>query len=641
MSKRKENQKLLIVESPTKAKTLSSYLGVGWVVLATKGHIKDLPPKEFGIDINNNFEPSYQWLSGKKKVVDSIIRAAKSSSQIFIASDPDREGEIIAKHLFDELSFLKKEVFRIRLKEISKQELESQLKLKSNILQTEVDSQIARRLVDRIFGYKLSPVLWKNLKVAALSAGRVQSTVLHWIHLREKEILNFVSETYYQLKLKGQVLGEKIEILHQKAKLDLEEIEKILNRIGYTDRVSEVKLPLESIKEKRIQKKPALPFTTASLQETASKVLGFDSKKTMRIAQSLFEGKPIFGESKGLITYMRTDSTRVSPSKRNRAIEFLSKNHSKLISENVRIQKSKNKIQDAHEAILPVDVFISPDAIQNKLSTDEYKLYKLIWERFLSSLLKPEELKETVYTFSKAGESFIWKHEEVLDFGYKDFPDPKKQKKNPKPNFKIGDEFELESILKEEKETTCPERYTEARLIKKMEEEGIGRPSTYSATIDTLKKRKYILEIKKKIGPTNLGMRVDEFLDLNFSSLIQDEFTKGLEEKLDSISTGKIHKLEVVSEFYNFLNSVLKLNNESNFVRNKSKLVTETNPSKVKKESESNKVSKLFIPPKQENFCPKCKDGVLRSKFTKAGKTLFYCSNYPHCDYITYENKKK
>jgi len=641
LSKKKVSQNLLIVESPTKAKTLSSYLGVGWVVLATKGHIKDLPPKEFGIDIHNNFEPTYQWLAGKKKLVDVIKKEVRLSSCVYIASDPDREGEIIAKHLFDEFVPFKKDIYRLRLKEISKQELETQIKLKSNVSQNEVDSQVARRLVDRIFGYKLSPVLWKNLKLASLSAGRVQSTVLHWIQLREKEILNFVAETYYQLKLKGKVLGEHIEILHQKPRLDFEGIEKILNSLGYANVDSKIRIPLVSIKEKIILKNPSLPFTTASLQETASKVLGFDSKKTMRVAQSLFEGKPIFGESKGLITYMRTDSTRVSASRRNRAIEFLKQNHSNLISEQFRVQKVKNKIQDAHEAILPVDVFLSPEKIQNKLSLDEFKLYKLIWDRFLSSLLKPEEIKETVFTFSKNGEKFFWKHEEVLNFGYKNFPNPKKLTKNPRPNYAIGDEFELESIVKEEKETTCPERYTEAKLIKQMEEKGIGRPSTYSATIETLKKRKYIVEIKKKIASTNLGKKVDEFLDLNFNSLIQDEFTKGLEEKLDFISTGNVQKLAVVTEFYNFLDSVLKQKRANVQVESDSKLIQQVNLSKLKNESESSRTSANFKIRKEENLCPKCKEGVLRSKFTKAGKTLFFCSNYPHCDYITYENQKK
>lgn len=641
---------LLIVESPTKAKSLSSYLDRGWAVVATKGHIKDLPSSEFGIDIHNQFEPSYVWLKGKKSLFLGIQKLAKESKEIFIASDPDREGEIIAKHIYDELIKFKKPIYRIRLKEISKEELFKQLNNKSGIREADVESQIARRLVDRIFGYRISPDLWKFLKNPNLSAGRVQSTVLSWICEREQKILNFVTEIYYILKLQGFVNSEAYELTHTKHKLSEEEINKILLNIGFNGKNSDVRLNLISIKDKKIKKNPPPPFTTASLQEMASKTLGFNSKKTMRTAQNLFEGKSIYGgERKGLITYMRTDSTRVSDSKKYLGIEFLKSKYGDLISNSYSPKKTKKNVQDAHEAVIPVDVNLTPDQIKVSLTTDEFKLYQLIWERFLTSLLNPELGIETNYQFEKNGELFELKFEETIEFGYKNFPKPKEIIKKNKPLLNLGDEYLLTEVIKEEKETTCPERYTEGKIIKMMEEKGVGRPSTYSQTLETLKTRKYILEQKKKLSPTSLGLRVNEFLILNYKSLIGEIFTKELEEKLDSICESKATKLDVLTSFYETLTNLMKNNR---IFKNDKYTDKKMNPNTVgvqskisKEEKNSFKETKMILTDSIEsydiNLCPKCKIGSLKTKLAKNGKTIFFCSKYPHCDYITYESKRK
>ncbi|TGM06097.1 type I DNA topoisomerase [Leptospira jelokensis] len=645
-----------MVESPTKAATISSYLGKDWVVVATKGHIKDLPPKSYGVDFSNSFEPEYEWLKGKKNLFQLIQTKAKRSSAIYIASDPDREGEIIAKHCFDELKKLKKPMYRLRLKEITKEELSLQLQKKMGLDWQSIESQIARRVVDRIFGFEVSPDLWRKLKIPTLSAGRVQSTVLHWICEREKEIQNFSKETYYQIKLIGTFLNQKIELKYQsKDKLKLEDTNQVLKEIQILPEPSRLKeLVLSHIKIKKINRNPPKAFSTASLLESSFRSLKFDSKKTMRIAQSLFEGKKLqSGETVGLITYMRTDSTRVSDSKRELGVNFLKKHYPTLLLEgNRKNQKQKKFSQDAHEAVVPIDPNLRPDLIKSYLTADEWKLYQLIWERFLVSLMKPEIGQEVIYEFPIGNHLFLHSFEDISDFGFKNFYgiNEKREKKNLLG--KVGDSFFYETHSIEEKETEPPTRYTQGKLIQKMEDTGVGRPSTYATILETLLKRKYIVEYQKNIGPSALGMKVDDYLFLNFGEMIGESFTKDLETKLDQITEKKESREQLVSSFYHQLQIILKSPRKMNV----GSIQKNPNQSEDKKQKKSNSnqrpsginhrnieinpeptKSKVSLNTGSNQTCPKCLEGFVKTKLGKNGKTIYFCSRYPHCDYITYD----
>ncbi|WP_409996913.1 type I DNA topoisomerase [Leptospira sp. 85282-16] len=628
---------------------MASYLDKDWVVVATKGHIKDLPPKSYGVDFKNQFEPEYEWLKGKKAVFSAIKSKAKLSSVIYIASDPDREGEIIAKHCYDELVKLKKPIFRLRLKEISKEEVSRQIQLKFGLDLAEIESQIARRVVDRIFGFEVSPDLWKQLKISSLSAGRVQSTVLHWICEREKEIQNFSKEIYYQLRLHGSVLGESIDLDHQtKDKLDSNSIQNLLSDIEILPEPSKLKnLILSQIKKKNIKRNPPPAFSTASLQETSFRILGFDSKKTMKLAQMLFEGKKIgTGERVGLITYMRTDSTRVSLDKRELGEDYLNKYFPGLLSNINSIPKKQKKYsQDAHEAVIPTNPNLTPDSISSYLSPDERKLYTLIWERFLVSLMKPELGEETIYEFQKEKHTFYYKNELITDFGFKAFFKTDKKKIQKQLDWKLGERFLYESYTIEEKQTEPPVRYTQGKLVQKMEDTGVGRPSTYGSIIETLKTRKYIVEYHKSIGPTALGLKVNDYLFLNFQDMIGESFTKDLEEKLDQVTENKESRILLIQNFYEGLlrilrsprkkNTPLAPVNVPNVEQNKSERAVAKKTSSSKKQNI--KLDTIESSLKPTNICPVCQLGFVKTKLGKKGKTIYFCSRYPHCDYITYE----
>ncbi|WP_408611538.1 type I DNA topoisomerase [Leptospira abararensis] len=628
---------------------MASYLDKDWVVVATKGHIKDLPPKSYGVDFKNQFEPEYEWLKGKKTVFSAIKTKAKLASIIYIASDPDREGEIIAKHCYDELLRLKKPIFRLRLKEISKEEVNRQIQLKSGLDLAEIESQIARRVVDRIFGFEVSPDLWKQLKISSLSAGRVQSTVLHWICEREIEIQNFSKEIYYQLKLKGFVYNEPVVLDHQtKDRLDSKSIQNLLSEIEILPQPTRLKeITLSQIKKKNIKRNPSPAFSTASLQETSFRVLGFDSKKTMKLAQMLFEGKRIgSGERIGLITYMRTDSTRVSESKRKLGEKYLNQHFPGLVSAGSFIPKKQKKYsQDAHEAVIPTNPNFSPDSIASYLSPDERKLYQLIWERFLVSLMKPELGEETVFEFQKDKHVFVYKNEFITDPGFKAFTDKEKKKPQKRLDWKLGDRFIYESYSVEEKQTEPPVRYTQGKLVQKMEDTGVGRPSTYGSIIETLKTRKYIVEYHKSLGPSALGMKVNEYLFLNFHDMIGESFTKDLEEKLDQVTDKKESRVTLIQNFYEGLMRILKSPrkklHQASYNSHSKEIEKVPEESSLKKSISNKKEKEPFVSSplslKGSNLCPVCKVGVVKTKLGKKGKTIYFCSRYPHCDYITYE----
>lgn len=547
---------------------------------------------------------------------------------------------------------LKKPIFRLRLKEISKEEVDRQIKLKSGLDLAEIESQIARRIVDRIFGFEVSPNLWKQLKISSLSAGRVQSTVLHWICEREKEIQNFSKEIYYQLKLQGSVSGESVVLDHQtKDKLDSKSIQKVLIDIGILPEPNQLKeILLSEIKKKNIKRNPPPAFSTASLLETSFRILGFDSKKTMKIAQTLFEGKSIgSGERVGLITYMRSDSTRVSDSKRELGVNYLKKHFPGLVLEgSITPKKQKKYSQDAHEAVIPIRPDYSPEIIGTYLSNEERSLYTLIWDRFLTSLMKPELGEETVYEFHKNNHVFIYKNEFITDSGFKAFGKRDQKKNSKKFDWKIGERFLYDSHTIEEKQTEPPVRYTQGKLVQKMEDTGVGRPSTYGSIIETLRTRRYIVEYHKSIGPTTLGMIVDDYLFLNFQEMIGESFTKDLENKLDQITEDKSSRINLIQNFYDSLLGLLRTprkkytSTERKYPKYKEETLpgsyTKPNPNRSARIKAS--TTKISIPKEQTNAktCPVCKEGVVKTKLGKKGKTIYFCSRYPHCDYITYES---
>jgi DNA topoisomerase-1 len=603
------------------------------VVLATKGHLKDLPPKDYGIDFKNDFFPSYQWLKGKKVLFSSIKKSAKIASDIYIASDPDREGEMIAEHISEELGSIRAKKYRIRLNEISKKSLENAIASPGSIDPQLVDSQVCRRLIDRIFGFEISPVLWRDLKISGLSAGRVQSAVLKWICERELEIRNFVSEAYISLKAVIVYENRKIELSYvlknEEKKLDKRAASEILKKYGVTESdmiPRDLLFTLEKIEEKDYKYNPPNAFTTASLQETAAKVLGFSSSQTMRIAQSLYEGKRIGGEMVGLITYMRTDSTKVSDIKRQKAISYLSKKRPELKLGLAKSVKSKLHAQEAHEAILPTDPGLAPEHLRTYLSKDELSLYELIWNRLFTSLLEPETGVERSYTFESKEERWITKQKQGKSLGYKQLNDTRVLPKDELFGLKIGASVLCNEFITEDKKTTPKERYTEGQIVAKMETTGIGRPSTYSQIIDTLKKRKYILEVKKKLGATALGERVNDYLVSGFFDLIGEKFTKEMEIALDELAGGKGDRLSILNSFYKRVKQL----------KEKDVIVSKKNSDSVKQDSRM-KAPGAKRQATSNSICPVCGKGQIRSKFSKNGKTIYFCSQYPQCDFVSYE----
>lgn len=606
-------------------------------MLATKGHIKDLPPKEYGIDFENEFSPTYVWLKGKKTLFSSIKKASKTAVSVFIASDPDREGEMIAEHIASELGKISGKIYRIRLHEISKKALNDATKTPGKIDFHLVESQICRRLIDRIFGFEISPVLWKDLKISGLSAGRVQSAVLKWICDREEEIRNFVSEDY--VSLEAIICNEDHEIklsyvlADEEKRLDRSSSLLILKKYGMTA-PGKTPAKLHFVLTKKVDKKykilPPPPFTTASLQETAAKVLGFSSSQTMKLAQSLYEGINVRGEMVGLITYMRSDSTRLSEAKSLRVKEFISNSRPDLDLGKERSSKSRMHAQEAHEAITPTDPFRTPASLLKSLSRDEAALYQLIWERTLVSFLEPETGIERSYTFEGNSEFWNCKQKEGTSLGFKKFHTKTVLPTDPLANLEIGSSVVCTEILAEEKQTVPKDRYTEGQIISKMERTGIGRPSTYSQTLETLKKRKYVLEVKKKIGSTALGEKVNRHLVASFSELIGEGFTKEMEMSLDVLASGKGEKLTLLKRFFEKIKD-LKLNRSV-----KSQPIREKKESKSKPQASNDSKKEI-----KTLFCPVCKEGSIRSKFSKTGKTIYFCSRYPQCDFVSYEPVKK
>ncbi len=656
--------KLIIVESPAKANTIKKFLGGNTKVVASMGHIRDLPKSKLAIDTEHDFEPEYINIRGKASLINSLKKDAKNSKQVYLATDPDREGEAIAWHLAYILGIPQDSICRITFNEITKEAVKEAVKKPRKIDLNLTDAQQARRVLDRIVGYKISPVLWKKVK-RGLSAGRVQSVAVKLICDREEEIEHFVPEEYWNItailsdtktkkSFESKFVGknkEKIE-LHSK-----EEVDKILQDL------EKAKFIVEDVTTGEKKRNPAPPFTTSTMQQEASRKLGFAIRKTMSVAQGLYEGVKIPERgTTGLITYMRTDSTRISDEARNMAKEVIEKNFGEQYYEN-RFYKVKNDSQDAHEAIRPSYPDLSPEQIKEYLTPDQYKLYRLIYNRFIASQMTSAvydtitiDINANEYNFRTTGQSI--KFRGFMTLYVEDTDDEKESEELGIANIPYlnkKDEVKKEEIQTKQSFSEPPPRYTEASLVKTLEEKGIGRPSTYAPTITTILARNYIEKVQKTIFPTELGKIVNKLLVENFEGVINVEFTAEMEKQFDSIAEGNKNWRETIREFYGPFETVVeKVEKELEHVQ----LVYEESDVKCEK-CGRNMVIKMgkygkFLAcpgyPECRNAkpiieeidvpCPKCGAKVQIRK-TKKRRNYYICENNPSsCDYISWNKPK-
>lgn len=654
--------KLIIVESPAKANTIKKFLGGNTKVVASMGHIRDLPKSKMGVDIEHDFEPEYINIRGKGDLIKSLKKDAKSANKVYLATDPDREGEAIAWHLAHILEIPEDSVCRVTFNEITKETVQESIKKPRTIDMNLTDAQQARRVLDRIVGYKISPLLWKKVK-PGLSAGRVQSVAVKIIVDRENEIRNFIPEEYWNIyatlldeKSKKQFEakfygkdGKKIE-LHKK-----EEVDEILKNI------EDGKYIVTNVKEGEKKRTPAPPFTTSTMQQEASRKLGFTLKKTMSVAQGLYEGVKIPEKGTvGLITYMRTDSTRISEEARAAAKEQITKTYGAIYYEN-RYYKKSNDAQDAHEGIRPTYIYITPESIKDSLTADQYKLYRLVYTRFLASQMSSAiydtinvDIDVNKYNFKAGGQNLKFKGFMMLYVEGKD-NEQEDEESTTIPKLKNGQEVIKKKLDSKQSFTEPPARYTEASLVKELEAKGIGRPSTYSPTITTILERRYIQKEKKQLVPTELGEVVNKLLTENFFDIVNVEFTAQIENEFDRVAEGKEEWKQVLREFYpQFEQEVEKVDKELEHV----KLEEEVSDVKCDK-CGRNMVVKMsrygkFLAcpgyPECKNVkpfvvtidepCPVCGAKVQVRK-TKRGKNYYICENNPaSCNYISWNKPK-
>ena len=549
---------LVIVESPAKAKTIGKFLGKNYTVKASVGHVRDLPKSKLGIDIENNFEPNYITIRGKGDLIKELKKEAKKADKVFLATDPDREGEAISWHLANILKLDENEAIRIEFNEITKEAIVKASKNPRKINIDLVDAQQARRMLDRLVGYNISPLLWKKIE-KGLSAGRVQSVALKLIIDREREINDFKSEEYWTLDLELNKLRKKI-IAKYYGYIENEKIKKVKINNEYEvneiiNNIDKEKISVYKIDRTKKRTKPYAPFTTSSLQQEANKKLNFTAKKTMMVAQQLYEGINIKGEgSVGLVTYIRTDSFRLSDEAMVSVKDYIVSNYGeKYYSSQVytKPKKSDTKVQDAHEAIRPTYVLKEPDKIKGDLTPDQYKLYNLIWKRFVACQMADAEFDITSITFNSNNNIFKTSGSILKFDGYKlvyKYADGSEDK--ILPDIQEQEELVINKVEPNQHFTQPPARYTEATLIKIMEVLGIGRPSTYAPTITTITNREYVIKDKGNLLPTDMGFLVTEMMEKYFSTIINEKFTAQMENNLDEVASGKIGWHNVISDFY-------------------------------------------------------------------------------------------
>ncbi len=647
-------QKLVIVESPAKAKTIEKYLGKNYVVEASMGHVRDLPKSQLGVDIENEYNPKYITIRGKGELLSKLRKLAKKSDKIYLATDPDREGEAISWHLANVLKIDENENCRIEFNEITKDAVKNSIKHPRKINCNLVDAQQARRVLDRLVGYEISPLLWRNVKWG-LSAGRVQSAALKLICDREEEIKKFNPEEYWtvDVKLKKGKKSFPVKLTTKnKKKIEIknkEQADKII------DELKENEYIVSKIKKGTKNKNPLAPFTTSTLQQEASKKLNFMTKKTMSVAQQLYEGVEVkkFG-TVGLITYMRTDSVRISKEAQEKALNFIDETYGKeYVPEEPRVYKGKKNIQDAHEAIRPTYVEITPEIAKANLSNDQYKLYALIWKRFIASQMATCILNTNSLEI-KNGEYILRASGSTIKFdGFMkvyEYISGEEEESVLLPELEENEVLKEESIEGKQHFTQPPARYSEAAFVKLLEEKGIGRPSTYVPTISTLISRKYVDREKKILIPTELGFIVNDILSNYFKQIVDTDFTAEMEVKLDNVEAGKESWTHIVDEFFTPLKEdIEKAEKEI------SKVIIEDKVSDVP----CDKCGRLMVIkhgrfgdflacpgyPECQNTkpiveevdanCPLC-GGKILVKRSKKGNRFYGCSNYPECNFVSW-----
>lgn len=651
---------LVIVESPAKAKTIGKYLGSKYIVKASMGHVRDLPKSQIGVEVENDFSPKYITIRGKGSVLKELKDASKKVKKIYLAADPDREGEAIAWHLAHVLDVDEKETCRVVFNEITKQAVKDAFKSPRKINMDLVNAQQARRILDRLVGYKISPLLWKKVK-KGLSAGRVQSVAVKIILDRENEISAFVPEEYWSITARLKTGESSFEAkFHQfrGEKLELKSEQQVK---GILQSIEKAKFSVAEVKEKERLRHPAAPFTTSSLQQEAARKLNFRAAKTMSVAQQLYEGVDLGKEGTvGLITYMRTDSTRIAASAQEEAKEYILGKYGKDYVPEAPRQYSKKAAgaQDAHEAIRPTSAMRDPESVKEFTSRDQYRLYKLIWDRFMASQMSSAVL-DTLSVDIAAGEATFRAVGSKIRFPgfmklYVEGNDDGSANDDDKflPPLAQGDKLVTEEIEPKQHFTQPPPRYTEARLVKTLEELGIGRPSTYAPTLETIQKRGYVAIEEKKFVPTELGELVIEQMEQFFPEILDVEFTAHMEEDLDHVEEGAEDWVRVLSEFYESFEKRLSVAEEEMKEIEiedevSDELCEKCGKPMVYKLGRFGKFLACSGFPDCRNTkpivkdigvtCPKCKEGHVVERRSKKGRIFYGCDRYPECDFVSWD----
>ena len=648
---------LVIVESPAKVKTISKFLGANYKVMASQGHVRDLPKSQMGVDVEHDYEPKYITIRGKGDILAALRKEAKKADKVYLATDPDREGEAISWHLAAALKLEDKDIYRITFNEITKNAVKASLKEARKIDMNLVDAQQARRVLDRVVGYGISPLLWAKIK-RGLSAGRVQSVALRMICDRENEIDAFIPEEYWTMEASLNIKGEKKPLVakfygDRNGKIDIKnaaQMQKIL------DEVKNSGFSIESVKKSEKIKKSPLPFTTSTLQQEAAKTLNMSTKRTMNIAQQLYEGVDIKGRGTvGLITYLRTDSTRVADEAKVASKDYISENYGeKYLPQSSNAKKDDKKIQDAHEAIRPTDLSLSPALVKESLQRDQFRLYQLIWKRFVASQMAPAQYETTSVRIGAGEYIFTVSASKIVFDGFMSVYKTDDDNEETNALAKGLDEnsvLTLDDVNGTQHFTQPPAHYTEASLVKTLEEFGIGRPSTYAPTISTITARRYVVKEKKNLYVTELGEAVNNMMKKAFASIVDVNFTAMMEGLLDMVEEGKVHWKSVIENFYPDFEIAVK-NAEKELEKIK---IEDEVTDVICDECGRNMVVKygpygkfLACPgfPECRNTkphfekvgipCPMCGGEVVLKK-TKKGRKYYGCENNPECEFMSWQ----
>jgi DNA topoisomerase-1 len=643
---------LVIVESPAKAKTISKFLGSTYKVKASVGHVRDLPKSKMGVDFENNFEPEYITIRGKGKILKELRSEAKKADKVYLATDPDREGEAISWHLAKALSIPEDDVCRVEFNEITKETVKKAIKAPRKIDKELVDAQQARRVLDRIVGYSISPLLWRKMR-KGLSAGRVQSVTTKMICDRENEIINFIPEEYWTLNVTLQPEVKKsfeaIFYGNKKGKIKINNADEMKTVL---DSLKKDEYRVDSSDEKLKKRSPYKPFTTSSLQQDAANKFGFSTKRTMIVAQQLYEGIQIGKTTVGLVTYIRTDSTRISDFAKEMAKEHILENYGEMYikKEGGKIAQNGKSVQDAHEAIRPSNVAVMPDDIKSQLKTDQYKIYKLIWERFVASQMA-DSLSDSYQLGIMNGEYLFKVNGMKLKFdGFLKVYSYTNVKDVEIPDLNVGEILKQIDLENKQNFTQPPGRFSESTLVKAMEENGIGRPSTYSPTITTIIARGYVKRDKKILYPTELGITINEIMENYFKQIVDVDFTANLEAEFDRIEANEVSWRKVVEDFYKPFSITLKSADEAiekvDLTEETDEICEKCGSPMVIKHGRFGRFLACSNYPECSNTksiviktgvkCPSCGGDIVERK-TKKGRIFYGCLNYPKCDFSTWD----